>query len=675
MDAIQINRNNIVQTITDLEPYLLKIDDGRLLAAFDYRINHKFNEGQHLVLRRYVYGEGDSVDIISRNVEILEKGKYSVSGKEYDAIYTTLPNERELRLPSISANKLKIKPNSGSCTSNYDAYFDDVHRYLMVKIGDSFIVNDWLYYYDTDGQRYFIVEFDRNHNIFAQDVYTINTALGGDYSIEVRKNDGKKIGEIGGVAITFTGASYCVGSADTLTDSIVETCGKFDGEGYAYNITERRYTYAPQSFSRRRIIFSAATSTEKSGAFFDVAMYLLTNGDVFVPKYTPYFYYNEDNVCFLWKDAWWAAFERKNGGRSYKELYINSGHSKSILGFESDYWSVPSIALSMDDSTLGAEDTQGNDYVDKIIDSFIPDVIDMERIKYKPVYRINEGGFFPITSITFDFHFRKRKEKENSLETYPVYDDGWYIDANSGATEWWNGFDYSGSTFDAEDFYEFITSSGSTSDLLGYLNFDDDDVYYRKSKVSLSFIRLSFYTSTDPLTQKLLYYSTIFLDSTALFGKFIKQSEYKYTENNNDTTPVVFYDYNGLSARLDTEICVKNEFNNMMSSEGFNLYLFADDVEANNERTIYMKVEFNHAGTGKVIPMVKWPFDDEVAMYRKITAQTFLKDLYIPITIGHINNEFVYWFEEFPNESTADTAGGGYRLILFEPKLDEEKDI
>jgi hypothetical protein len=106
----------------------------------------------------------------------------------------------------------------------------------------------------------------------------------------------------------------------------------------------------------------------------------------------------------------------------------------------------------------------------------------------------------------------------------------------------------------------------------------------------------------------------------------------------------------------------------MMSSEGFNLYLFADDAEGGNaSRTIYMKVEFNHAGNGKTIPMIMWP-RNKFGRYEKLTASNFLKNLYIHVNIRYIDNKYVYSIPGAENE------GNDIRLILWEPKLDIEDD-
>jgi hypothetical protein len=222
--------------------------------------------------------------------------------------------------------------------------------------------------------------------------------------------------------------------------------------------------------------------------------------------------------------------------------------------------------------------------------------------------------------------------------------------------------EYYGTAFNASAFNDFISARGRWSDMLGYLNFSDEDIYYRKSRVSMSFIRLSFYSSPDPIEQKLLYYSTSFLDATSLYGKYMKQYVVK-SEEEDDGLPIVFYDNNIVSARLDTEIVIRNEYQSEKSSEGFNLYLFADDADGvNSERTIYMKVEFNHAGNGKTIPMIMWPKSG--GSYKALTADNFMDSLYIPIKIGYINGKYVYSIPD------AEVEGNNLRLILFEPKLD-----
>ena len=59
------------------------------------------------------------------------------------------------------------------------------------------------------------------------------------------------------------------------------------------------------------------------------------------------------------------------------------------------------------------------------------------------------------------------------------------------------------------------------SDLLGLMHFDNNDVFYQKSRISKSFLRLSFYDSTDPQKQSLLATSTVFMNENSLYKKYI----------------------------------------------------------------------------------------------------------------------------------------------------------
>ena len=140
----------------------------------------------------------------------------------------------------------------------------------------------------------------------------------------------------------------------------------------------------------------------------------------------------------------------------------------------------------------------------------------------------------------------------------------------------------------------------------------------------------------------------------------------KNNEDVNLNAAVVFCSAN-TESRVDTKIVLTNEYDRTKSSEGFNIYLFSEDRNLNlenGEKTIYMKVEFNHAGNGKTIPMIMWP-KDENGNYTALTIDNFIENLYIPIKLTYINGKYVYYI---PNAKNNDN--GNIDLILFEPKLD-----
>jgi hypothetical protein len=224
----------------------------------------------------------------------------------------------------------------------------------------------------------------------------------------------------------------------------------------------------------------------------------------------------------------------------------------------------------------------------------------------------------------------------------------------------------------------FIVKSGTTSDLMGYLNFIDSDILYRKKKVSQSFVRLTFYTSTDPMEQKLLFYSTIFFDANTLYGKYVKQLMFMLNNNlmenvENGNVAVVMCSADTISSRIDTKMVITNEFDRSKSAEGFNIYLFAKDRNINlenGEKTIYMKVEFNHAGNGKIIPMIMWPKNKETGKYISLTTENFLENLYIPIKLTYIDDRYVYYIPDAYSNND-----GNIELVLFEPKIDYIEEL
>lgn len=356
---------------------------------------------------------------------------------------------------------------------------------------------------------------------------------------------------------------------------------------------------------------------------------------------------------FIWYTNEKGEFVRDNTDLSSTRLY-QFGYEK---GFMFDNGIMPTIYKIYDDRTM---------------------------CKYYLTNNVYDEDDLSITGLTFYLHFLKRKEigiNERHLNTIytsgNVYHDSWHIDPDNRETTWWNGFDYALPEFNNTAFTNFDGSSGKTSDLIGYLNFTDSDIFNQKKKVSQSFLRLSFYSSKDPIEQKLLYYSTIFLDSGELYGKYVKQLAYLHKEkifertmidvNENAMVVLHYGDYvtKTEGKRVDTEIRVTNEYDRSKSSEGFNIYLFSEDKSfetENCEKTIYMKVEFNHAGNGKTIPLIMWPKVGN--KYVPLTTENYIENLYIEVKISYVNGRYVYYIPR------AEEDNYNLNLVLYEPKLD-----
>ena len=648
MEKVKINLGTTIDTNAELSGFTLIESGNSLILTFnDIRDTVDFSVGDIIQIKRFLYKENGVPEVIEADLSILEI--------DYEAGKIILP---------------AIEPYSLYIDARYPSNIDS---------GSS------------------ILEFETNHDIFFQDRSQQNnpiTLYDIDGNIKSVLNDG----------YCLTTVSHLPISSDEFLTSYydIEAC---DDDERVYT-----YTYLPNTVSRKRYFLSGVTSESIADVRF--ASF----------KYNPFYFKDDNGVCTLWKDEF---FNDLSDDGLENVSYKRDIESRVGLFKKCDYWGV-NLGLGSDsnETDLGYEDLYNGSMLDDIVEDLIPGFIDMERVKYQPVVKDASGKTQMATGITLYFHFRKRKKitdnKERYTQTTPatsgnIYYDSWVIDEDSDDT-WWNGYgecdledsggltqnEEDGNVFDLCRFKTFVNNRGRLSDLLGYLNFTDKDVFYRKQKVSKTFVRLLFYTSDDPVEQKLLYYSTVFLDGGELFGKYIKQltamiareaaderpsfvSDTGGGEEVNQNAKVVMEDNTGIRGvdenRVDSKIVITNEYDRTKSSEGFNIYLFADDQKAleenleNGTKTIYMKVEFNHAGNGKTIPMIMWPKVEIEGKegeyeYTALTIENFLKSLYIPIEIKYLNEEDKYVYT-MPEELTYD---GGIHLVLFEPKLTDLPD-
>lgn len=371
-------------------------------------------------------------------------------------------------------------------------------------------------------------------------------------------------------------------------------------------------------------------------------------------------------------------------------LFGCPGENVTILRY-TDFMGL-GVVLEQDyDAKRMFQEYQVNElFVNKIKNSIIPDFIDLEKIKYAPAFsetELNEETVddtgdtitttYLATGLTFNLHFRTRISGETEYD----FEDVWHL---NDAVETWNGNGVREAPKTMDELYvdeNFVNSSN----LIGYLGFTDDDIYNQKNRVKQSFIRLSFYDSRNPLTQNLLYYSTIFFDSGDLFGKYIKRKawlEEKDEEFDHLITPVVWSptgDSDACSA-VTSQLIVNDEYDMTRSGEGFNLYLFRQDAPIENDpQDIYMKIEFNHAGIGRTVPLIYWPKEGDGP--QKLTIENYLENLYIKVRIALTEKGYVYMFPDTVKvtDDPATRKNGivweNERLVLnlFEPMIEADK--
>lgn len=640
MDNVKINRNTPVSVLTSLNVVDMVEKNGELVVKLDGKECYSIDDGELVRLRRFINGENGVW------IELTE-----------DLVVKYEDDEHFLHVELPKTEKVFIRQ-------------------------DDMAIREVTGYTENEQFSYHIIECANFHNIFAQDL-----AIDVGQEIYLKNSDDELINSYQDLYIPSKYSDKIVTSADCISViSEEKTCGK----SYDYIYT-KKYEFLPESFHRYALIVSGATYEDLKKALY------------FEKKFNPYYYYtievnefgnpteldsfgNPIKHCFFYEDYWWSYIRW-----AANEVYVNCGETISELVLNTDFYNV-GIGLSSDadESILGTEDYFSESYVKMVEDSLVPDFVDMERVKYSPRNKVPKSGggysYEIITAITMYPHFRKRRmiendedRKENAASTSGnVYFDSWDIDSESANTIWWNYYTNSDVWFDSAHFsawcWSTVTERAYRGDLLGHLNFTDNDVYYRKRKISKSFFRLSFYSSNDPIEQKLLYYSTVFLDGTSYYGKYMKQTEEDYENNSgytgNSNTIGVFYE-GDRDKMLEVKLHVTNEYNRDASAEGFNIYLFADDAPTGNTvRTIYMKVEFNHAGNGKTIPLIIWPRRGNTDW--GLTIDNFLENLYIPIEISEVDGQYIYVVKA--NPSIVKCENGHLEIPLFEPKLDTDSE-
>lgn len=296
-------------------------------------------------------------------------------------------------------------------------------------------------------------------------------------------------------------------------------------------------------------------------------------------------------------------------------------------------------------------------------------VIDIEKDVYYPCIKTNTK-IQDVYTIKFNLHFREHRGND-------------WITSNDS---FWNGVELSEdyininnhSDTKTKEEYETLTdkdklkyyreasinnkiTNDNVSDLITFLNFTNDDIHYQKNKLKKSFLRLSFYDSTNPANQNLLSYSTIFIDSGALFSKYIKFfTEAPYTgimfgdkfgsytltdnkigirvdrEHSVKISESVYNSDFDENKRLSSQLVVNSKNTSKSSSDGFYLYLWKDD-ESVMPQDLYLKVEFNHAGYGRTIPFMM-PFWDKRKHPQKIGKKTFQEIINDWNNINYVEN-------------------------------------
>ena len=317
-----------------------------------------------------------------------------------------------------------------------------------------------------------------------------------------------------------------------------------------------------------------------------------------------------------------------------------------------------------------------SDYKDILI--FKQDDIDKNKCLIQVKNDNLNSKISEMSELVFNVYLRKREKDENGdiINFTPSEDADWNLS-------------------DKTNLYGY-------GDLLGDIGFTDDEVYYQKNVIKKTFLRISIYDTPYRQTQKLLYYSTLFLDSNKLYGK------YNWLSTNRDETSNVNYYPNSnktiedIPRTLTCSFTATPKSNTEASSDGFYLYLFKTLTESQTQNTspvLYMKVELNHAKYGQVIPLI-WPhttdtkYNTETSFFEQnfpksyeveygtdgnsyVDMNKLYSDLYVPITVRYNNKKNKYeWIIISKQANKLNGINNSHDKILinlFEPIINKLK--
>lgn len=592
--------------------------DGNTVVSVSKKDGEEISKGTTLTFRRYA-DRGDRVKTVSGTMKVLEvipKGTYDIvlEGKvEPEKLYPVDTVYHEMidgKWSLVDRELTDAEINNGLMNGTLTIY--ESPYYPVSDLEGNYLGT--------------AVRFTVDHNIFLQDLP--------DIKLNAYDAQDRLIRSLGTIPVKILKEDgYSIATCDDLVIRSTEINCRDEEK------VDEIYTYLPESFLTDTILLK------------DISEKVLTNVAYFKATENPFF--GKDG-------SFWGS---RCGIDVFNEPTV-------FLNRDYGFWNVPvQIMTDEDSSSLGLSDLQEDKLVNDEINRNIPPIINMEKCKFVPMFK-DENDLKMITEIEINMHFRKRAPMTGDTGDPEVvmnqfgdkvnipFKDGWYIDPDNESKTGW---------FENEE---------KESDLLGYLGFDDNDIFYQKSKISKSFIRLSYYNNPDPLNQSLLNYSTVFFNSGEIYGKYLRQKEFvESLPSDEKWNHAVGLYPKGI--RVDSKLLITNEFDKSKCAEGFNVYLFAEDAPLgdeevpdngiledgkNYEKPIYLKVEFNHAKTGKTIPLITNGEESG------ISVDKYLDSLYIKLWIGYNIEQGIYYYR-IPQSEHIKREGTKIILTLFEPKL------
>ena len=429
-------------------------------------------------------------------------------------------------------------------------------------------------------------------------------------------------------------------------------------------------------------------------------------------------------------------FDDSNVDRdSFISKYLNNDSMDSVKLFNpSSYIELPISFGNSHQINVRRDDILENMFYKREKEKAINPIVDMEREIYYPCYKNNNGEMTLLNEIVFDLHFRSRNLNDWKINE-DVYQSLYKSVRKDVKTRCdWNLFDY---YYNYKEDYKYSKNDEKIevkprimsnfdrdggddpryyqpADLLYFLNFTDEDIFYQKSKVGKSFLRLLFFNNNDPKNQSLLYSCTVFMDEGAYYKKYtdnmLNKNQCYVNVIETDKKPIVSKSFNISSdtcneiedlieynkskendaeatfdedIRISASFHIKNRYEMGESAEGFYLYIFKEYCEKLHEEPIYLKVEFNHAGEGRTINFMM-PFKDEDMMdlsvggadveefCKGIKLEDLYKYMYIPLesVYDYVNKRYCYYMPSWMCRNAKKESV--MKFNLYEIKIKDE---
>lgn len=180
----------------------------------------------------------------------------------------------------------------------------------------------------------------------------------------------------------------------------------------------------------------------------------------------------------------------------------------------------------------------------------------------------------------------------------------------------------------------FLNQSGNIIQPTYYsdIEFDDNDIKYRKNFFTNSYLQLSFYDNDNPITQNLIMQLEIY--------NHLSKSDYYST-----TTTTQIAGQPKPASNIPVKVVILNPLTNMSGYfEGYHLYTYKDEYLINQSPTsLYMKASYVNAKSGRVTNLMtennRYPINQLIyKQYTKYNLFRTTTGYYYNVDTAYSNN-------------------------------------